>query len=72
MRRVLFILLIVGMYFQVLSPHRLIASSPVYTDDAYYWPAADTLLPAEPVYDRRARALVFTEDTTCYNDTIHL
>jgi hypothetical protein len=60
------------MYFQVLSPHRLIASSPkLYTDDAYYWPEPDTMIYAQPVYDRRAREFVFLPDTAIQSDTIH-
>ena len=42
----------------------------MYVDDSYYWPSADTIVPAEPVYDRDAREFIFVEDTTQYPDTV--
>ena len=42
----------------------------LYTDDSYYWPSADTIVPAELVYDRNAREFIFLEDTTQYPDTV--
>jgi hypothetical protein len=41
-------------------------------DDAYYWPEADTLAPAEPVYDKNMREFVFLEDTTQSPDTVRM
>ena len=43
-----------------------------YTDDSYYWPMADTIVPTEPIYDRNARELIFLEDTTQYPDTVRM
>ena len=54
-----------------LLPYRLIASSP-YTDDAYYWPQADTVVSAEPVYDRNIREFIFMEDTVQQSDTVRM
>jgi hypothetical protein len=47
-----------------------LGSSPIYTDDAYYWPQTDTIVPSEPVYNRNAREFIFLEDTTLYPDTV--
>ena len=72
MKRKLFILFIIGACTLALLPYRLIASSP-YTDDAYYWPEqADTLVSAEPVYDRNIREFIFLEDTTQQSDTVRM
>lgn len=71
MKRSIIILLVVLLLssLMVLSPLRLVASSP-YTDDAYYWPAVDTMATTTPVYDRNAREFIFLEDTTQYSDTV--
>lgn len=69
MKRRLFILFVIGACFIVSHPYRLIASLP-YTDDSYYWPMADTIVPTEPVYDRNAHEFIFLEDTTQYPDTV--
>ena len=72
MKRKLFILFIIGACIMALLPYRLIASSP-YTDDAYYWPKqADTLVSAEPVYDRNIREFIFLEDTAQRSDTVRM
>ena len=64
MKRILFILCL-GSWLLALG------SSPIYTDDAYYWAQADTIMmPTEPVYDRNAREFIFLEDTTQYPDTV--
>lgn len=63
MKRILFILCL-GSCFLALG------SSPNYIDDAYYWPQVDTVVPAEPVYDKNAREFIFLEDTTQYPDTV--
>ena len=66
MKRILFILLIFISFDQLP-----IANSQLpYTDDAYYWPLADTIVPSEPLYDRSAREFIFLEDTTQYPDTV--
>lgn len=66
MKRILFILLIFISFGQLP-----IANSQLpYTDDAYYWPQADTIVPSEPLYDRSAREFIFLEDTTQYPDTV--
>lgn len=63
MKRILFILCL-GSWLLAL------ASSPTYTDDAYYWHTTDTIVPTEPVYDRNAREFIFLEDTTQHPDTV--
>jgi hypothetical protein len=63
MKRILFILCL-GAWLLALG------SSPIYTDDAYYWPQTDTIVPSEPVYNRTAREFIFLEDTTLYPDTV--
>jgi hypothetical protein len=63
MKRILFILSL-GSWLLVLG------SSPIYTDDAYYWAQTDTIVPIEPVYDRNAREFIFIEDTTQFPDTV--
>ena len=65
MKRVLFILCL-GSWLLAL------ASSPTYTDDAYYWPTMDTVVSAEPIYDRNAREFIFLEDTVQYPDTVRM
>ena len=55
------------------SPNTLLsgrAGVGLYTDDSYYWPLVDTIVPNEPVYDRNAREFIFLEDTTQYPDTV--
>ena len=47
-------------------------TTPIYTDDSYYWPQADTIVSAEPVYDRNMREFIFLEDTTQQSDTIRM
>ena len=41
-------------------------------DDAYYWPQADTVVSAEPVYDRNIREFIFLEDTAQQSDTVRM
>lgn len=48
------------------------SSNAMYVDDAYYWPVVDTIVPAEPVYDKDAREFIFLEDTMQYPDTIKM
>ena len=75
------IILIVGLLIPSLVALSPLASSPntlplgrdgvgLYTDDSYYWPTIDTIVPTEPVYDRNAREFIFLEDTTQYPDTV--
>lgn len=70
---ILFIgLLTIGLSAQIVttkSPNTK-SSNSTYLDDAYYWPVVDTIVPAEPVYDRNAREFIFLEDTTQYPDTV--
>ena len=71
MKRILFILFVLGACILALLPHRLIASSP-YIDDSYYWPAMDTLVSSEPIYDKNAREFIFLEDTVQRPDTVRM
>ena len=71
MKRRLFILFVIGACVLAFLPYRLIASTP-YTDDSYYWPQADTIVSAEPVYDKNIREFIFLEDTTQQSDTIRM
>ena len=71
MKRILFIFSIIVACLLAILPYRLIASTP-YTDDSYYWPQADTIVSAEPVYDRNIREFIFLEDTTQQSDTIRM
>ena len=71
MKRILFIFSIIVACLLAILPYRLIASTP-YTDDSYYWPQADTIVSAEPVYDRNMREFIFLEDTTQQSDTIRM
>ena len=70
------IILTVGLLVPSLVALSPLASSPMannqspYTDDSYYWPLVDTIVPNEPVYDRHAREFIFLEDTTQYPDTV--
>ena len=75
------IILTVGLLIPSLFALSPLASSPntlplgrdgvgIYTDDSYYWPLVDTIVPTEPVYDRNAREFIFLEDTTQYPDTV--
>ena len=65
MKRILFILCL-GSWILALG------SSPIYIDDAYYWPQTDTVAPADPIYDKNAREFIFMEDTTQYPDTVRM
>ena len=67
MKRIVFIFLISIAFCQLPIAN---CQSPSYTDDAYYWPQADTVVSAEPVYDRNIREFIFLEDTTQYPDTV--
>lgn len=71
MKRRLFILFLIGACFIASLPYRLsaLAGAP-YTDDAYYWPVVDTVVPSEPVYDKNIREFIFLEDTTQSPDTV--
>ena len=75
------IILTVGLLMPSLVALSPLASSPktlpsgrdgvgLYMDDAYYWPAMDTLVSSEPIYDKNAREFIFLEDTTQYPDTV--
>jgi len=72
------IILLIGLLVSSLIALSSLASSPAgsmplaYTDDSYYWPMADTIVPTEPIYDRNARELIFLEDTTQYPDTVRM
>lgn len=68
MKRIVFILLILIAFCQLPIAN---CQSP-YTDDAYYWPQADTIVSAEPVYDRNIREFIFLEDTTQQADTVRM
>jgi hypothetical protein len=68
MKRIVFILLILIAFCQLPIAN---CQSP-YTDDAYYWPQADTIVSAEPVYDRNIREFIFLEDTTQHADTVRM
>ena len=66
MKRILFILLVLIACCQLST----INCQLPYTDDSYYWPTIDTIVPTEPVYDRNAREFIFLEDTAQYPDTV--
>ena len=68
MKRIVFILLLSIAFCQLPIAN---CQSP-YTDDAYYWPQADTVVSAEPVYDRNIREFIFQEDTTQQSDTVRM
>lgn len=68
MKRVLFILIVIGALTSLAGQAR--PSEPLYTDDAYYWPVVDTVVPSEPVYDKNIREFIFLEDTTQSPDTV--
>jgi hypothetical protein len=68
MKRVLFILLVIGSLATLTGQTR--RTTPTYTDDSYFWPVVDTIVPTEPVYDKNAREFIFLEDTTQYPDTV--
>jgi hypothetical protein len=68
MKRGILILSIIGGLATLTGQVR--QTSPLYTDDVYYWPVVDTLMPTEPVYDKNAREFIFIEDTTQYPDTV--
>lgn len=68
MKRIVFILLLSIAFCQLPVAN---CQSP-YTDDAYYWPQADTVVSAEPVYDRNIREFIFLEDTTQQSDTVRM
>lgn len=68
MRRSILILSIIVCQLGLTSVAR--PTKPYYTDDAYYWPTVDTVVPTEPMYDRNMREFIFIEDTTQYTDTI--
>jgi hypothetical protein len=70
MKRIVFILLLSIAFCQLPIAN---CQSPSYTDDAYYWPKqADTLVSAEPVYDRNIREFIFLEDTAQRSDTVRM
>ena len=77
MKRILFILLVIMACHYVsiadlaTRPYRLNTSAP-YIDDSYYWPQADTLVSAEPVYDKNMREFIFLEDTAQHSDTVRM
>lgn len=68
MKRIVFILLLSIAFCQLPIAN---CQSP-YMDDAYYWPQADTVVSAEPVYDRNIREFIFLEDTTQQSDTVRM
>ena len=63
-----FILIVIGALTSLAGQAR--PSEPLYTDDAYYWPVMDTVVPSEPVYDKNIREFIFLEDTTQSPDTV--
>ena len=69
MKRIVFILLLSIAFCQLPIAN---CQSPSYTDDAYYWSQADTVVSAEPVYDRNIREFIFLEDTTQQSDTVRM
>ena len=69
MKRIVFILLLSIAFCQLPIAN---CQSPSYTDDAYYWAQADTVVSAEPVYDRNIREFIFLEDTTQQSDTVRM
>lgn len=69
-RSILILLLVVSGWMSLITMAR--PTQPHYTDDAYYWPVVDTVIPAEPVYDKDMRELVFVVDTAQYADTISM
>ena len=69
MKRIVFILLLSIAFCQLPIAN---CQSPSYTDDAYYWPHADTVVSAEPVYDRNIREFIFLEDTVQHPDTVRM
>ena len=75
------IILTVGLLMPSLVALSPLASSPktlpsgrdgvgLYMDDSYYWPAMDTLVSSEPIYDKNAREFIFLEVPTQYPDTV--
>lgn len=68
MKRGILILSIIGGLATLTGQAR--QTAPLYTDDVYYWPVVDTLMPTVPVYDKNAREFIFMEDTTQYPDTV--
>ena len=68
MKRIVFILLLSIAFCQLPIAN---CQSP-YMDDAYYWAQADTVVSAEPVYDRNIREFIFLEDTTQQSDTVRM
>ena len=68
MKRILFILIVIGALTSLAGQAR--PSEPLYTDDAYYRPVVDTVVPSEPVYDKNIREFIFLEDTTQSPDTV--
>ena len=70
MRRSILILLVMVGWISLKIVAR--PTQPYYTDDAYYWPVVDTMIPTEPVYDKDMRELVFVVDTAQYADTISM
>ena len=48
------------------------SSDRTYLDDSYYWPAMDTLVSSEPIYDKNAREFIFLEDTVQRPDTVRM
>lgn len=69
-RSILILLLMVCGWMSLMTMAR--PTQPYYTDDAYYWPVVDTMIPTEPVYDKDMRELVFVVDTAQYADTISM
>lgn len=71
MKRILFIVSIVVCLASLTTlTGQTPSSKPLYTDDAYYWPVVDTIVPSTPIYDRSAREFIFLEDTTQSPDTV--
>lgn len=78
MKRRLFILLAIGYGLWAMGDEGTAqivnskSSNGTYMDDAYYWPTADTIVSAEPTYDRNAREFIFLEDTVQRPDTVRM
>ena len=69
MKRIVFILLLSIAFCQLPIAN---CQSPYMDDAYYYWPQADTVVSAEPVYDRNIREFIFLEDTAQRSDTVRM
>jgi hypothetical protein len=73
MKRYILILSLISCLTYPIHPTGLTRqTSPAYIDDSYYWFQADTIVSAEPVYDRNIREFIFMEDTVQQSDTVRM